>query len=262
MRYLDSDRETIISMVASIPQVQEGETPLPLMNTTLLQKNVTSIAVSAGRSRVSYLVPGNSGSSIYTLTSKGAVLVTTSPFSEWTLSYGGEDLYATSKPSAYIEGSTVKLPLFTRMDSKRTGLLSTISPTGIMLNSMWAQSGLSTFISNKGAINVLSIKTISSKCSWLHKVPVLLCGVPDTIPAKIEGLPDDWYQGRFLFSDSLQFVDGRSGAIYPLYTFTERDGKMDVTSITLTEDNKDVSYIRKNDGSLWLLKTDLLKSEE
>jgi hypothetical protein len=262
MRYLDNDKETIVSILSTIPQVSEGESPLPLMNTTLLQKNVSSVAISTSKSRISYLVPNNGGSSIYSLTPKGASLITTSPFSQWLLSYGGEDLYATSKPSAYIEGSTVKLPLFSRMESKRTGLLSIVSPTGVMLNSMWSQSGLTTFISNKGSINVLPIKTIASKCSWLYASPVLLCAIPDIIPQTEEGLPDDWYQGKFLFSDSLQFIDSRSGVVYPLYFFTEQDGKMDAVSLSLTNDNKDISFIRKQDATLWLLKTELLNPEE
>jgi hypothetical protein len=258
MRYLDGDRRTIVSVLASIPQVQEGENPLPLMETTFLPKNVSSVAVSASSQKVSYVVPGTTGSSVYTIAPVGQTLTATSPFSEWSLSYGGEELYAQSKPSAFIEGSTVKLPYFAITESKKTGLVSLPSPHGELLNSMWSNTGLVTYVRAGGDPIILSVKTIASKCSWLKKSPVVLCAIPKDVPRADEGLPDEWYQGSFLFNDTLQFIDAKNGTPYPLYTFDEKIGAMDLIKIILSENERDVSFIRKQDETLWLLKTDLL----
>jgi hypothetical protein len=260
MRYLDADRKTILSILATISQVKEGEDPLPLIGITSLPKNVSSVSVSASTQKISYVVPNDAGSSIYTITSGKQSSVSSSPFSEWYLSYGGEALYAGSKPSAFIEGSFVKLPYFTRVEGGRTGLIGLPSPTGVVLSSMWSNKGLLSFLSNKGETTILSMKTLASKCSWLKRSTALLCAVPNTIPKETEGLPDDWYQGRFLFNDSLSFIDTRTGTPYPLYSFSPSLGEMDVVRINLSEDEKDITFIRKQDDSLWLLKTDLLKT--
>lgn len=259
MRYLDNDRSTIITVIANIPQVKEGDSPLPLIGAIFLPKNVASVAVSASSHQLSYLIPNTRGSTIYTINSSGQTQTTaTSPFSEWSLVYGGENLYATSKPSAYIEGSTISLPSFAVVNSKKTGLISIPSPEGKLLNSMWSNTGLLTYIFNKGNTTILPVKTLAPKCTWLHKITIALCAIPDAIPKGVEGLPDDWYQGRYMFNDSLQFIDTITGTPYPLYTFDTTLGQMDLIKLTLSPDDKDISFIRKQDESLWLLKTDLL----
>ena len=57
MRYLDTDRETIVSLMADIPNVQPGRDAQPLERTTLLPKGATSVAVSASSNALSYLLP-------------------------------------------------------------------------------------------------------------------------------------------------------------------------------------------------------------
>lgn len=258
MRYLDGDRKTIITTLANIPQVREGETPLPLINSVFLPKNVTSVAESDSSQKISYVIPNSTGSSIYTLTPEGQALVASSPFSEWTLRYGGEQLYAQNKPSAYIEGSLATLPFFERAVSNKTGLVSLPSPEGRTLNSMWSNSGLVTYLLHKGDVINSSIRTIATKCSWLKLTPVVLCAVPNEIPTTVEGLPDDWYQGRYMFNDTLQFIDAVTGTPYPLYSFDSKLGEMDLIKLTLSANEHDISFIRKQDETLWLLKTDLL----
>lgn len=260
MRYLDNDRKTIVSFVASIPKVKEGDDPLPLSDTTSLPKNVTSVALSESGDKISYVVGIDKGSTIYTITTKGNTSIS-SPFSEWNIFYGGEQLYATSRPSAYIEGVTVSLPSFSRVESKRTGLISLASKNEILFNSMWAQSGLVSYIFTKGITTVVNVKTLASKCSWLHKSPVLVCGVPQELPIAKEGLPDDWYQGSSIFKDSLYFIDTKGGTSYPLYTFEETLKGMDTTNFILSPDDTDIVFTRKQDGTLWMLRTNLIVQE-
>lgn len=257
MRYLDTDNKTIISTLSSIPSVQEDGGAQPLLATTFLPNNISSVAKSQSLSSISYVVPNTAGSSFYTITSKGATRIADSPFSEWTVSYGGEQAYATTKASAYLEGSTYALPTFSRILGDKTGLVSTPGIGGIMLNSMWAQSGLMSFGIKDGNSIILPIKTIASKCV-AYGSPYFLCGVPKSIPLGEEGLPDDWYQGRVSLDDTLTVVNALTGDSYTLYGIDEKYGKMDIVQIRTTQKGDLVSYIRKQDGSLFLLNTNLL----
>ncbi len=260
MRSLGADRKTIVSILASIPNVQEGRDPEPLIDTTYLPQNISSTAVSKNLSTVSYVVPGSNGSTIYSLSLRGTARVADSPFSEWTLSYGGEQLYATSHASAYVEGATVALPSFSSVVGGKTGLLSTPSSNGPMLNSMWSQSGLATFGVSVGKIASFTTKTLASKCVGTVS-PYFVCGIPQSIPESVEGLPDDWYQGRFMFDDTLSIVNAQNGETYTLYSFPETYGQIDVTHLTASAGSDLISFIRRQDGSLFLLNTNLFADE-
>lgn len=260
MRYLDTDRKTVVSLLASIPNVQEGRDPEPLTDTTYLPQNISSVAVSKNLSTLSYVVPGSNGSTIYSLSLRGTARVADSPFSEWTLSYGGEQLYATPNASAYVEGTTVTLPSFSSVVGGKTGLLSTPSANGPMLNSMWAQSGLVTFGVGGGKTIAFTTKTLASKCTGTA-APYFICGVPQSIPESVEGLPDDWYQGRFMFNDTLSIVNAQNGETYTLYSFPENYGQIDVIHLTTSMGSDLISFIRKQDSTLFLLNTNLFADE-
>lgn len=261
MRYLDTDRKTIKTILADIPGVEEGRDPQALQSVTSLQNNIRSVAVSESLSALSYLVPNSAGSSIYTISGKTMGKTAESPFSEWKLSYGGENLYATTLPSAYTEGMTVSLPSFSRLIGEKTGLMSVATRNGILLNSMWSSSGLLLFGSNGVTMAVLNVKTLADKCRATTD-SYFICGIPESLPVATEGLPDDWYQGRISFKDSLMIVYPLRGEAFTLYSFEEKKGPMDVTHISTNPKADLISFIRKNDGTLWLLNTSLLADEQ
>lgn len=260
-RYADNDKHVIVGVLANIPSVNEREQAKPLENTTYLPSQVTSVAVNKKRTLLSYLVAGDRGGSIYTVTPKDTVLVASSPFRELSLSYGGETLYATSKPSAYVGGQTMSLPSFEFVLGEKTGLMSNPSENSIFINSMWSSQGLKTFLSNNGNQVVLNTKTIASKCTWGQK-EFLICAIPKTLPRSTEGLPDDWFQGRVSFDDSFVTIDTKTAEVYPLYSFDSNEKILfDVTGISLSENNILAAFTRKQDTSLWLLDTDLIGVE-
>ena len=255
MRRYDEDSKAIITIVANIPAPIQNGPPQALSQMTSLPLNVASIAINKKGDRLSYLVPNSSGSSIYTLGATGGTLVSTSPFSEWSLFYGGDTLYATTKPSAYLLGMTTALPSFEYLIGNKTGLMSNASDKGALLNSVWTDSGLVTYLSATQGEIILQAKTLASKCTWGTR-EFLICAIPKTLPVSDEGMPDDWLQGRTSFDDTLETVDVGSGTSYPLYSFDPSKGEMDVTNIGLSSDNKWVTFIRKQTGSLWLLRTE------
>lgn len=261
LRYADNEKNTIIGLVANIPSVGEKDQAKPLENTMYLPAQVTSVAVNKKRTLVSYLVTGDGGASIYTLGQKGAALVATTPFKEWNLLYGGDMLYATSKPSAYVSGQTVSIPTFEIILGDKTGLMSNPSESGILLNSMWSDQGLKTFLSFGSKQAVLNIETLASKCTWGQK-DFLVCAVPKIVLKAEEGLPDDWFQGSVSFDDILVTVNPTTSQISSLFTFNaDKYGVFDVTNFSLSRDNTFISFNKKQGGSLWLLDTSLIGAE-
>lgn len=261
MRYLDQEKNKIVGVVANIPSVQENEMPLPLTNMQYIASQVTSIATNFKKDKVSYLITTDSGSSIYTITAKGPTFVTSSPFKEWTLSYGGDSLYVTTKPSAYVTGGTFSIPTFQPEITEKTGLISTPGEGGVLLSSMWSSQGTATFISNNGDIKMTSSKTLAGKCAWGEK-KFLVCAVPKMLSKATEGLPDDWLQGRVSFSDDFFAVDSTTGDMYSLYTFKQDEGNFDVININISPENTFFAFNKKQDASLWLLNTKLIESDE
>jgi hypothetical protein len=261
MRYLDSSRKNIVSILASVPDVSEDRSAQPLSSITYLPNNISSVAVSQSLQSFSYLVQNGIGSSIYTQTPKGVTHVADSSFGEWLLSYGEEKLYATTKASAYVQGETVSIPSYTRLIGEKTGLTSLPSAGGLLLNSMWSQSGLATFMTNGASIVQTSARTLAAKCSP-GVGTFFICGVPKTLPQFSEGLPDDWYQGGVSFDDTLMLVDAKNGDTYPLYEFESRFGSVDVTHIRTNRAATLISFIRKQDGSLFLLNTSLISVDD
>jgi hypothetical protein len=261
MRYVDQDKNKIVGIIANIPNVQENEMPQPLTNVQYIPTSVLSIASSYKKDKTSYLTSTDTGSALFTITAKGLTLVTTSPFKEWTLAYGGDNLYVTSKPSAYVPGATFSIPTFQPEVPEKTGLTSKPTEGGLMINSMWSSQGLATFISNNGSLRMTTSKTLAEKCAWGEK-RFLICAVPKLIPRGTEGLPDDWYQGRISFNDDFFALDSVTGESYPLYTFKKDEGIFDVTNITVAKGSTLISFNRKQDASLWLLNTALIESDE
>lgn len=257
MRHLGDDKKTIMSMFAAIPNIQPGNDPEPLADIAYLPQNISSVAVSSDLSELSYVVPTSGGATFYTINTKGVNRIAESPFSEWLVTYGGKQLYATPKPSAYLTGSTVLLPSFAPAISNKTGLISRASTNTTLLNSMWSQGGLLLFGTSRGVSTVASAKTLASKCAPLQN-PYFICGVPKMLPPTIYGLPDDWLQGRVQFDDELVFINAANGDTTQLFEFEKKFGNMDVVHLSTHNGSELISFIRKQDGSLYLLNTKLI----
>ncbi|MCX6756611.1 MAG: hypothetical protein NTW35_00450 [Candidatus Nomurabacteria bacterium] len=263
LRYFDKDTNVIKTIMATIPTFLEGADPRPLTDLKSLQENISSFAVSDSSNYFSYIVPNNSGSSIYTVDSKNVATTFNSPLREWSLVYGGEIPYITNKASAYLEGSSFSLPKNIYNVGGKTGLVSLPNKTGeSILSSMWSNSGLLTFISSKktGSLTTLSIKTIASKCAWMDNVR-LLCGVPSTLISGEEGLPDDWFQGSLSFSDDLFLVNINNGLSYTLLSLTGETGNpFDIIRPQINKVLTSLVFTNKQNGGLWLVNLNRLLS--
>jgi hypothetical protein len=261
MRYVDQTKNTVVGLIATVPLINQGTDASPLENIKYLTSQVQSLAVNESKTEVSYVVATDGGSAIYSVTgTKNPTLLTSSPFREWSIVYGGNTLYATTKPSAYVEGTTFSLPRFEAELSEKTGLMSLPSSSGTFLSSMWGKQGLATFLSLKGDIRLLPFTTLAPKCAQREE-STFICAIPRDLPKSTEGLPDDWFQGRIAFNDDLFLVDAITGDKFSLYSFTDKDGLFDVTHIKVSDTGEYFTFINKQDATLWLLNTDLIEGE-
>jgi hypothetical protein len=61
------------------------------------------------------------------------------------------------------------------------------------------------------------------------------------------------------FKDDLYIININNGEKTALYSFEEKDGDMDIVHMHISSDNTLINFTRKQDGSLWLLNTNLMQ---
>ncbi|MBI2054693.1 MAG: hypothetical protein HYT39_01185 [Candidatus Sungbacteria bacterium] len=90
-----------------------------------------------------------------------------------------------------------------------------------------------------------TVATLAEKCAWGITM-MLYCAEPsgDLSPWR---LPDDWYQGKMLFSDNIV----RINALDMTASTITLNGSFDATHIFITPDERFVFFINKADGNLW-----------
>lgn len=256
MRYANTENEVIVGMIATIPSFTKNGAASSLTNIEYLNSEVSSVAVDELNSKASYVVKTSSGSSVYTVESGGPVPVASSPFGEWDLSYGGQSLYATTKASSFAMGVTTRLPNFNIVIGERPGLNSKPS-SSFILTSSWRSGSIETSLVGNNGYQNLSLKTLAFKCGW-GAGDFLLCAVPKLLPKGGRDLPDAWFQGLVSFEDDLVYVDTTTLEAFPFFSFENKYGTFDVTSLVISDNNTLISFINKKNGELWILKTKLL----
>lgn len=256
MRYAENESSSVVGVIATIPNFSPGGTPSPLEGVEYLNSEVSSVAVNEEGGAASYSVKTENGSAFYSVSSGEPTLVASSPFSEWDLSYGGNVLYATTRPSAYAMGVTVVLPSFTTIIGERAALM--VKPSSsLFLGSVWSRGGVVSFLSNKTTTRTLSLKTLASKCGWGSN-NFLICATPKRFPPGSNYLPDTWFQGSVRFEDTLMEINTSSLTETEFFSFEEQYGLFDVTNITISDENSFISFINKRNGELWIIKRALL----
>lgn len=256
VRSYDEQTGDIVSTLIDIPRVAPGRDPLPVEGSTSLPNNISSVDISPDGTLISYLVPNTNGSSLYTISVDKKITRIDVPLSEWTITYAGKTPLLVSKPSAYVEGAVLDAQTSARTLTQKTGLM--ISPSTkntLYLASMWSRSGLATFYFDvrTGETKVLGIRTLADKCVWETSTLFTVCGVPVKLSTPVEGLPDDWYQGRVSFSDSLTVISVAEGS--PTFTFNveqELGEPVDMENLLLDTNDTLLAFTNKKDGALWL----------
>jgi hypothetical protein len=259
LRYLDSDGESIVSYAALLRSSGSEESRF---EGTFLPRNLKDLALSPG-GRIAYLTKTSSGGTITAADPDGrrSQVLVTLPFSSWLLSWPATSTIAvTTTPSARAFGFLYFLNTtssrLTKVLGDVPGLTATVNqPLTKVVYSESGERGITTksLDIKSGAVTELPLQTLpAEKCVWSATRSITLyCAAPFDIPPG--DYPDLWYQGLVSFSDNLWELDLESGSATLLSLLSEEEGGMDATGLRLSPDESFLTFINKNDSSLWSL---------
>lgn len=227
-----------------------------------LPKEIDLFMVSPDQQSVFYTYPSSGG--VVGVKSdtenKGQVQIFSSDFGEWIGQWvNTRSINLTTKASGYASGYVYTLDTVTRSFNKVlggiTGLTSNTHSDGI--HSLVSDGGTGNmdlfFYTNTDKTMVsLGINTLPEKCVWSKTKIVSYCSVPKSIGSGL--LPDDWYQGVVVWSDSVWKIDPANTISFLLLdTEKEAGEKLDLVNPLLSEDESKIYFINRYDNSVWLL---------
>ena len=99
-----------------------------------------------------------------------------------------------------------------------------------------------------GEVNELSLQTLAEKCVWSAKNTYIYCTIPRTITNA--RYPDDWYQGRVNFEDSIWQIDTLTGANKLLVDTVQQKNSLDAINLNLDPEEKYIIFTNKTDSKL------------
>lgn len=219
------------------------------------EQNIIAYVRAPNTDDVFYLVKQQNGVVGYlsTLTGDTHTQIFSFPFTEWIIDWVNNNLITfTTKASQSVPGHmyfyNIKNRTMTRVLGNIPGLTTNTNNTGTRtLYSQSTQDGFQTFLYNHitNTTTLLSIATLSEKCSWSSTNERLLCGVPKVIPTGI--YPDDWYKGKVGFDDTLTILQVENGISTPI----ENLSTTDITKPNLVLDETLLLFLDKQTGYLW-----------
>lgn len=222
-----------------------------------LPQNLSDIAVSS--TSLLMLASGVNGSSatLSKLDGTGGKQVFSSALSALRISFAGKNRYfAFTKPAAALDGAAFLIDgtgMFSRIAGPAKGLVGLISPSGtrVLVSSIDGNGmHLSLIDTVTGKSSELPIQTIADKCVWTADSSAVYCGIPYRPPKGT--YPDDWYQGVVHFSDRIWKIDAVGSYTQLVLDFSsETKGDLDAISLAINPSSTILSFVNKNDGSLW-----------
>lgn len=234
---------------------------------SFLESNITSIAGAPDSNSVFYLVKSDDGGSTGKVRTESGDLQTLyrSPHGYLQTNWPTPNtITVTSNASALIPGfhyfvnsntGSERIILFeeygltalTNRDASRT--LYYTAENGVALNYLHQTDELDT--------SLVPITTLPEKCVWSPvELEMIYCAAPGQLAAT--DMPDAWYQGRVGFSDFLWQINTETMTTEILASprdFYQAGGGtgVDVIDMQIDPDGRYLSFINKQDLSLWAL---------
>jgi hypothetical protein len=264
MRYVRDNNQTIESFVANIPEEKLGGDGPADLRGTFLGLNIKDISVSPDTKQIFYLEQlgehvigiisnpdGSNGDQVFK-----------SPFTGWLSTWpNSKTITLTTKASGYAEGYIYNLTITNQSLKKIVGKVSGLTTLTshnerYVLFSQSIRGGMKLFFydTTTGILSDTNLATLPEKCIWNKNSTIIYCAVGNSIPNAV--YPDDWYQGKVEFSDSIYSID-------PTGTYANSEvanlnvlsgENIDVIKIGLSLDNEYLYFINKKDAILWQLK--------
>lgn len=223
-----------------------------------LSQNLADIAVSS--TSVLTLASGVNGSvaSLSRTDGTRATSLFTSPLASLRVSFAGKGQYlAFTKPSGLLAGDAFLVDSagrFSRVAGPLNGIVALASPSGkwVLVSATSAGVMQMALINSATGENLpLPVATIADKCVWTANESVIYCGIPvDPTPNAL--YPDDWYQGAVHFTDRIWKIQVAGRYAELVLDFSkDTKGSLDTTALAINAKNSLLTFVNKNDGSLW-----------
>ena len=230
-----------------------------------LTKNSIQSIINPSGDKIFELInkPGKSGSYgvISSTKAENKKQIFDSPLSLFNINWINDNIITfTTKPSYKDDGIlfffNIKSNTFDKIFGSIKGLTTNTNETGDLVAYSETKNkdiSLNVYDVIKREIIKLDISTIADKCVWSTKnTKKLYCAIPKEIIKN--QYPDVWYQGLVSFSDNIWFIDTESGSTKLIFDIDkEKYSDIDAFNLKLSDDDKYLSLINKNDLSLWLL---------
>lgn len=181
------------------------------------------------------------------------------PLKKWVPQWvNSTSIVMTSAPSAktqniaYILNTSTKA--FTKLLGPKNGLVVSSSPSAVKMlysENKGNQLAFGVYDTKTNTETSISSGTIPDKCVWSKKdASVVYCGFPKNVPSG--AYPDDWYQGKTSFNDSIKSLNTNTFQFKTIEDF-ETQVTMDATNLMLSSNEKYLLFTNKTDLTLWML---------
>ena len=222
---------------------------------------ISHLSLSPAKDRFFGMTGSTAGvGNVYTSTGR-ATNTFTHPLKKWIPTWiNTNTILMTSAPSAktlnisYFLNPTTKA--FTKLLGPKNGLVVSASPAAD--NVLFSENrgnalSFGVYDVNTGTETPVTEGTIPDKCVWSKQdTSMVYCGFPKNIPNGI--YPDDWYQGKTTFNDTLRSFDANTFQTNTISNFESEVGvAIDTTNLMLSSDENYILFTNKNDLTLWMI---------
>ena len=258
VRYVKPDNVTVGTFLGTVTPPKDPAAGIAgTLTGDFLPDGIIDLAISPDGKTLDYIVPVSGGSIGMNVKTDGSgrKQIFQSGFSEWLLDWKANGLYATTKAAAGINGQLYKISTtgsFQKVIGNVPGLTTVASPDGKkVLYGIGNGTGdtLHIYTVKDNSDSNTGLGGLPEKCVWTADSSTVYCGVPQYMAS--DAYPESWYQGLEHFNDAVWKIDASTGLTIKLTTGAE--GLIDMTNLTLAQDNSFLYFVNKNDGSLWSL---------
>lgn len=255
LKYLSDDLETTETFSAIFVPGADTENSL---KGSFLPQNIISIANDRQNGKIFYLqnFDNSSSGTVADPDTNNKKTIFSHPFYEWNTAFiNPQKILFTTKPSGLTFGYSYILNIqnnvFEKLIGRIKGLTLTTSQSGEkVLIGEGSKDTIKMFWSKISPFSLqpINMSTLPEKCVWSISEESIYCAVPENIPNAI--YPDSWYQGQISFRDTIEKYD------ISLQTNTILgipNEQIDAINLTLSKNEKNLFFINKVDGSVWVV---------
>ena len=254
------------------PLTASSSEETPNLPGTALSSLINKIAVNPSFDTVALLSRTSTGSKLEIADFDGSKpkLVTTSPLSDWHISWPEKTTLTLQTPaSAAATGIFLAIDLRNNKEkilaSNILGLAGKLSPDGKRL--LYSETDRSAFNAVTLKIKpvatttentlVSSLETFAEKCSWSADSSIIFCAVPQQLP--VAEYPDSWYRGEIVTVDQIWSLNPQTAEATKLFDPSKNSElkEFDTRKILVSGDKRRLYLLTKNQA-LWELDLDSL----